>query len=329
MQPRRFVLQALDPEYGHPAFEAMFVVERPEELRALLGAVADNDPELELCYTPDPVEVTAISRHFDVPFEPEGRATRLYQWTGPGEIPYLVHTGYELVLMLDGRKKFARMSMGYPPGKHEGEDLFDRYVVRGTLHKEVELERLAKPIELADGRLLEAVRTAYYTLKGEEWRIPAWKLILKASRKSTWSDDFERLQGMLFGYDDWQNDWWIEDIRKSRLKWGTLLVYLAVTASDLAAIENAGCRALPLPTNVIKVAIGTWEEPGNEEPQRLMAATDAFALVRFRVKARPFLELTGHKQQSIHELSPDRVKDLNRLIIEDIEIVMRRDGAPP
>jgi hypothetical protein len=26
MQSRRFILQALDPEYGHPAFETMFVV---------------------------------------------------------------------------------------------------------------------------------------------------------------------------------------------------------------------------------------------------------------------------------------------------------------
>ena len=33
MQSRRFIQQALDPEYGHPAFETMFVVERPEELR--------------------------------------------------------------------------------------------------------------------------------------------------------------------------------------------------------------------------------------------------------------------------------------------------------
>ena len=28
---------------------------------------------------------------------------------------------------------------------------------------------------------------------------------------------FERLEGMLFGYEDWQNDWWLEDIRKRGL----------------------------------------------------------------------------------------------------------------
>jgi hypothetical protein len=46
MQPHRFILQAFDPQYGHPAFETMFLVERLEELQALLGAAADEDPEL-------------------------------------------------------------------------------------------------------------------------------------------------------------------------------------------------------------------------------------------------------------------------------------------
>ena len=48
MQSHRFILQAFDPEYGHPAFETMFVVERLEELRPLLGTAADEDPELEM-----------------------------------------------------------------------------------------------------------------------------------------------------------------------------------------------------------------------------------------------------------------------------------------
>ena len=63
MQPRRFILQAFDPEYGHPAFETMFIVERPEELRTLLGAAADGDPDLEMFYTLDPADVAAINRH--------------------------------------------------------------------------------------------------------------------------------------------------------------------------------------------------------------------------------------------------------------------------
>jgi hypothetical protein len=328
MQSRRFILQALDPEYGHPAFETMLVVERPEELRTLLGAAADDDPDLEMWYTLDPADIAAINRHFGLRFDPEGRKASLYQWTRSREIPYLVHTNYELVLMIEGRKQFARMGGEYyPPSCHIDEDLFDRCVAQGLLHKEVELESFTETLRLKDGRVFEGLRTVYYTRKGEEWRIPAWKLISKASGKSGWNESFERLEGMLFGYEDWQNDWWIENARKGRLKWGTLLVYLAVTAADLAGIEITGHRALPRPASSLKLVSSMWEEPDDDEPQRLMEATDAVALVRFGVKVRPFRELVSEKQGRFHELPPDRVKDLNRLIIGDIEIVTRRDAA--
>jgi hypothetical protein len=323
-QPRRFVLQAIDPDHGSPVFEALFVVEHLKELRTLLGAVADNDPNLEYCYTLNTTEVTAISRHFDVPFGSGGRETRLYQWTRSREVPYLVHTGYELVLMLDGRKKFARMSTEYP-ARHEGEDQFDRYVAQGVLHKEVELEKFAEPVRLKDGRLLEGFRTAYYTLKGEEWRISAWKLILKASRKSSWSEDFERLEGMLFGYEDCQSDWWIDDMRERRVQLGSMLVYVAVNATDLAEIEMSGCRALPRPKSAIKLVV-TVSKESDDEAQHLMVGTEAFALVKFRVEARSFLKL-GDEGGQVHELPPERIKDLNRCIIGDIEVVTRRDAA--
>ncbi len=55
-----------------------------------------------------------------------------------------------------------------------------------------------------------------------------------------------------------------------------------------------------------------------------MAADDAVAVVRFRVKVRPFLDLVNEKQASVHELPPDRVGHLNRLIVGDIEIARHR-----
>jgi hypothetical protein len=92
-------------------------------------------------------------------------------------IPYLVHTGYELPLLLEGRKQFARMSDAYPPDRHFDEEKFDRYVAQGVLHKEVVVEPFERPYRLEDGRVFEGHRTVYYTRKGEEWRIPASKLL--------------------------------------------------------------------------------------------------------------------------------------------------------
>ena len=326
MQPRRFILQAFDPEYGHPAFETMLIVEQPEELRTLLGEAADEDPDPEMFYTLDPADVAAINRHFGLSLIRKVEGV-LYQWTQSREVPYRVHTNYELVLMIDGRKQFARMGGEYyPPTCHFDESLFDRCVAQGLLHKEVELEEFDEPLRLKDGRVLEGFRTVYYTRKGEEWRIPAWKLIAEASRKSGWNENFERLEGMLFGYEEWQNDWWIEDLRKRGLQWGTALVYLAVTKSALAGLEDTGYRALPRQASNLKLLCSIWEAPDEEEVRRLMVADDAVAVVRFRVKVRPFLDLVSEKQASVHELPPDRVGHLNRLIVGDIEIARHRDG---
>ncbi len=325
MQPCRFILQAFDPEYGHSAFEMIFVVERLEDLRDVLGPAAADDPELEMYYTLDPGDVEAINRRFDLAFDPAGRKAALSKWIAAHDLPYLAHTGNELVLMLDGRKQFARMGGEFfPPHHYPGEELFDRVVAEGLLHREEELERFDAPQTLRDGRVVEGLRTVYYTRLGEEWRIPAWKLISNAAAKSGWSDTFERLEGMLFGYEDWQNDWWLEHLRLRGERWGALTVYLAVTAGELSAIEDMGWRALPLRTGSLKLASSVWDAPGDDEARRVIEPGEGDTLVRFRVKARPFLEeLASDRHARIHELPPQRVRDLNRIIVESIEVTPR------
>lgn len=326
MQPCRFILQGLDPEYGHPAFETMFVVQREEDLRALIGAAAADDPELRMYYTLDPPDVDAINRRFGLTFDPGGRQATLSKWMESHEPPYLVHTGFELVLMLDGRKQLARMGGEFfPPCRYPGEDLFDRVVAQGLLHREEELERFDTPQTLRDGRVIEGLRTVYYARKGEEWRVPAYRLIKKAAATSGWNEDFERLEGMLLGYEDWQNDWWIEDLRRRGVRWGALTVYLAVTDRELSAIEDMGWRALPLRTSILRLVSSAWDAPGDDEPRRLLMASEGDTLVRFRVKARPFLEeLVSDKHARLHVLSPERVRDLNRIIVDSIEVSRRR-----
>lgn len=216
--PHRFFLQALDPDHGCPVLEVAFYVVDLRELRDVLGLCANGGPELGYSYTIDAGELAAINKRFGVAFDPGGREVRLGCRNGLRAIPYLVHTNYELPLPLDGTKLFARMGDVYPPHLHDGEERFDRYVAQGLLHKEVCVEPFPKPYRLKDGRVIAGVREVYYdnTPKGEEWRIQAWKLIHAAARKCGWNDDFERLEGMLFGYTDWQMDWWIAHIRKRR-----------------------------------------------------------------------------------------------------------------
>jgi hypothetical protein len=215
----RFVLQALDPDHGSPVLEVLFSASEVEDLRTLLADAA-NDPALERGYYLDAAELTAINERFGIAFDPDGREVLLAPWQSIRHVPYLIHTGYELPLLLEGRKQLAYFSEGYPPGHHWNEEKFDRYVAEGALHKKVVIEPFEKPVRRMDGTVFEGLRTVYYTRKGEEWRIPAMKLVWDAAAKSGWSPDFERLQGMLFGYEDWQNDWWINDLRKRGRKFG-------------------------------------------------------------------------------------------------------------
>ena len=62
-------------------------------------------------------------------------------------------------------------------------------------------------------------------------------------RVGGWNEHFERLEGMLFGYEDWQNDWWINEWTARRGGIDGIPLCCAVTAAGLAWIETAGFRA--------------------------------------------------------------------------------------
>src|SRR5262245_10676715 len=212
-----FILEAFDRTLWCAIAQAPLQVTDIEVLRAVLSLAPDEDPRLERIYPLDDEEITAIVSSFGT-FDPRqiGDAdlvVTISRWSDLYDIPYLVHTNYELPLLLEGRKKLAWFVYAYPREvAFAGEEAFDRWVTNGVLHKEV----VYQPFEKPAGDLLEG-RSVYYTPKGEEWRISAHKLIEKASQKSGgWNDHYERLQGMLFGYEDWQNDWWIKSLAERR-----------------------------------------------------------------------------------------------------------------
>jgi hypothetical protein len=64
--------------------------------------------------------------------------------------------------------------------------------------------------------------------------------------------------------------------------------------------------------------------PGDDEARRALQPSESDTLVRLRVKARPFLhELVSDKRARVHELPPGRVRDLNRIIVDSIEVAPR------
>jgi|GEM_PF-692363 len=323
-----FILEAFDRDQWCAVLQALIHVTDLGTIRAILGETAEDDPELRHSYQLDDEELAAVVTEFGVAFDPAQLETgnieiSLFRRRRRCDAPYLVHTGYELPLLLDGRKKLARMSHGYPPATFDGEDRFEPWVANGFLHREEVVEPFDSPVNQHLGH-----RTVYYTPKGEEWRIPASKLIWEASGKSGgWNEYFERLEGMLFGYEDWQNDWWI-NVGLEGGGFGGLRLCCAVTSSELAWMEAAGFRALP-PIDRPILAIAGFDATAEAEMHAFMLKDpDSAALVRFIVLGRAFVPFMGDLQDGGPWHVPgERVPELNRILRGSVVIVARRDGG--
>jgi len=167
MPQSRFIIEAFDHEQWCPVLQAMLAVDDPEALRAILAEMADDDPELEKTYWLDDEDLAAIVATFNVSFdaaqlESKDLAISLFRWRPSDQTPYLIHTQYELPLLLDGRKKLARMSNLYPPMTFEGEDRFDHWVAEGMLHREEVNEPFDPPIQTCRGQTCLGHRVVYY-----------------------------------------------------------------------------------------------------------------------------------------------------------------------
>ncbi len=326
-----FILEAFDRDLWCPVLQALVHVPDLDVLRAILGDAADNDPELRDGYRLDDERLAALVAKFDVAFDPaeldaEDLEISIFRWQRMFRAPYLVHTGYELPLLLDGRKKLACMSHGYPPATFAGEDRFEHWVAKGILHREDVVEAFDSPA----GRFL-GYRTVYYTPQGEEWRIPARKLIFETSGQSGgWNEHFERLEGMLYGYEKWQMDWWIDTGLQSG-GFGGIHFCCAITAAGLAWMEAAGLRALP-PIDGPALAVRTYDAEADTDAELhafMLEQPDSTALVRFHVMGRAAMHLMDDiRHAGPWHIPAERIPELNRNLRGPVVIVARRDGVP-
>jgi hypothetical protein len=111
-----------------------------------------------------------------------------------------------------------------------------------------------------------------------------------SSKSGGWNEHFERLEGTLFGYEDWQNDWWI-DLGLRGGGFGGLRLCCPITAAGLAWIETAGFRALP-PVESATLTIANYDVDAEARVHALLVKKpDHAAVVRFNVLGRHIMEL--------------------------------------
>jgi hypothetical protein len=332
MPQSRFLIEAFDREQCCPVLQAMLPVNDLDALRAILDGSIDDDPELEWIYHPDDEQIAAIAAKFNVSFDSpqldsEDLDIRLFRWRPIDSMPYLAHTDYELPLLLNGRKKLARMGNVYPPMTFEGEDRFDHWVSKGVLHRKEVIEAFDAPVQTSRGQTYLGGRTVFYTPKGEEWRIPASKLLWDASGKAGgWNEYFERLEGMLFGYEDWQNDWWINRGITGG-GFGGISCCCAVTGAGLAWIESAGFRALP-PIDRPALTIMRYDRENEADLYAAMLGdSDSAAVVRFTMFGGHFGKFWDLPHRSPWDLPAGRIPEFNGLLRGSVAIVAKRGDA--
>lgn len=192
-----------------------------EQLRSLLAPASDGDRDLDGGYDElSKRDMRRIGRLCVPPIVPHAIFSGISRPFHPFDaVPYLIHTNFELPLMLEGRKPLAVFGHGYPSAWFD--DFlapFDPFVASGQFVRRI----IDTPMpDLKQRRPdLDGIRNVFFALPEEEWRIDAY--IEKISnRTGAWDDDLERLQGSLLGYEDWQNDWWIEErVRRRRTAGG-------------------------------------------------------------------------------------------------------------
>jgi hypothetical protein len=152
-------------------------------------------PVLAIPFAVDDVEqATWVAKDFDA-------FVALIAVTVPQRSPargYDSHTDHELELMLAGKKPLAAFSDDDPPE-------FEPHVASGRI---IRREHVTVP---TDGKAVTERRPGgvpwvFYALPGHEWRIEAMILLLKTAEVTGWNEGFERMEGSLLGYEDWEND---------------------------------------------------------------------------------------------------------------------------
>jgi hypothetical protein len=141
-------------------------------------------------------------------------AARLRKKLDIDDLPYRVHTNCELLLMLENRKPLAVFSTYAAPiasGEAVPEHAFEPYVASGRLVKREVVETLSA----SDGR---PFRRVFYALPSEVWRVDAYVLLMHTAQISGWSEALERMEGSLLGYNDEQNDAYLQLLKRRKTK---------------------------------------------------------------------------------------------------------------
>lgn len=209
-QQKKFFLQVIDEHTDCPIHEEEFLVDDIKKLSRLVDPI---DPDLKFHHDLPRQVADRIIQDFRVSLNADGRPVRLRPEHAHDELPYKVHTGRELLLMLQGLKPLS-VFLHRADEEPSHKQFFDPYVDKGYfIEREFDVV-----VQLRDHGASRDLIFCYllYARKHEEWRIDAYLLLLSTRMVSGWSEALERMEGTLLGYEEWQNNAFIELMKKQR-----------------------------------------------------------------------------------------------------------------
>lgn len=314
-----FVLYAIDADLLYPCVGARFETNDLAELRRILSIDEADNPGFDGIYTLDPDEVTSLCNAFNIPFDSEQRLVTLHRdsrkWH---QTPYLFHSGYELPLLLQGRKKLAKMFFGDMHDSWELKARYDHYVAEGLLYVEEE--------DVGASPQGDRMISALYTPTGEEWRIAALKQVSHcAGASGGWNEHYERLEGTLMGYEDWQNDWWLKHNADGDGVMFGMSLRGAVTKAGLEWIVHAGNRALPPVDGSVFIVFPSYVLDADAMQIALRDNPHIEAFVQFNIAGRYLMHVADLRTAGPFALPASLIPDINRKLTRPVRIVTRRN----
>lgn len=321
-----FILSAIDPDLLYPCLEVRFETDDLDALRRMVDPNASEDADLDDCYLLSPTQVANVCDAFAIEFEHGSRETLLAKYvTARILVPYLVHTGYELALMVQGRKPFGFIEFNseWPPSVVL-KARFDEYVAQGVLHS----QEIIREVPACPGRPARRIGQVLYTLKGEEWRIPALEFFRQnLNREGDGCENMVRLEGALLGYERWQNDWWIDHLERSGTGlYGTSSI-VQVNRAQFDWLAHAGFRALPpVDAPTFTLYSSRWfDEDAMKAAMRNDQTIEAF--VQFNVGLVHIMHAADFRTAGPYEIPATLIPTINHHLLRAVRVLIRRSDC--
>ena len=231
-------------------------------------------------------------------------------------LPYRIHSGRELDLMLKGFKPLSVFS--HVETASGLASFLSRY-----------FEPLVECGELVSARLDDdgsTARTLMFALPNEAWRFEAYRLIADTARATNWNDALERIEGSLLGYTLDQNNQWISYRKRKGYRWGRQTAYRLLPDTEIDFVRKTGCKAFRFDDSPIRLYV-PHESHDQSDPGVALTKFRQTALARFYFPMVKFMEFFrgatkyANVDFDVFEIPDAELARLNELIDGTIDLI--------